>query len=433
MKISILSDFHFGFAYNSELENDSFENAEEAVEKALDADLILIAGDIFDSRMPKTGVWAKAIKVLVKPLLRESSGVKLIQSSKELKEISKRTLRHLPVVALHGTHERRGKDEINAVEALDGAGLLIHLHCQTTVFEKNRVKVAVHGMSGVPERFAKDVLYKWNPKPVEGCFNVLMLHQSIDPFVYSPLEPPSLNLSNLPRGFDLIIGGHIHLAGQKKIENTALVFPGSTIVTQLEQNEAEAEKGFYQIDLDKEIKISFIPLTNNRKFFYEEIKLESGSVREQIEERINGILNKNLAKIPIIKLKIFGKEVEVLNQELRDIERKYVGQAAILFVKELEAPEIAKKIEFLRNLREQKLSVEEIGFQILKKNLEELNFDWLFDHEQAFGMLSENEVEKVFNILTGEQTILTQVLKKSLKEEKQSVLKLIREEYDNKS
>jgi DNA repair exonuclease SbcCD nuclease subunit len=414
MKISVLSDFHFGFAYNSELEKDSFENAEEAVEKALDSDLILITGDVFDSRLPKTGIWAKAIKVLVKPLLRENTGVKLVQSSRELKEISKRTLRHLPVVALHGTHERRGKDETNAVETLDNAGLLIHLHCQNVVFEKDGIKVAVHGMSGVPERFAKDVLYEWGPKPIEGCFNILMIHQSIDPFIYSPLDPPSLNLSNLPRGFDLIVGGHLHLAGQEKIGGTTLLFPGSTITTQLEPNESEVEKGIYQIDLNKEIKINFIPLTGSRKFFYREIMLEAGSVREQIEKEINEILTERFAKTPLIKLKIFGKEVEVLDQELRDIEKKYFDQAIISFAKELETPEIAKKIEFLRNLREQKLSVEEIGSKILKKNLEELNFESVFDQEQAFDMLSESEAERFFNILVGEQETLTKILKKDV-------------------
>jgi DNA repair exonuclease SbcCD nuclease subunit len=51
MKVAVLSDFHFGFSYSLETENDSFENAEEAMEKALDCDLILIAGDIFDSRI----------------------------------------------------------------------------------------------------------------------------------------------------------------------------------------------------------------------------------------------------------------------------------------------------------------------------------------------------------------------------------------------
>ena len=411
MKIAILSDFHFGFAYNSELENDSFENAEEAVQRALDSDIILLAGDIFDSRLPRTGVWSSAIKVLVKPLLKENTGVKLVQSSKQLKEISKRTLNHLPVVALHGTHERRSKGETNAVETLENAGLLIHLHCQSIVFEKNGIKVAIHGMSGVPERFAKDVLYQWGPKPIEGCFNILMLHQSIEPFIYSPLDPPTLNLSNLPKGFDLIVDGHLHLAGQEKANSTLILFPGSTITTQLEKNESEAEKGFYQIEFDKELKINFIPLKGNRKFFYDEIKIETGLLREQVESKINGILNQNFSKKPIIKLRISGNETEVLNQELRDIERKYSGQAIINFAKELDTPGIAKKIEFLRNLREQNLSVEEIGTQILKKSLEELKFDSGFDFEQAFNLLSDSQTERFFNILIGDQGTLNSVLK----------------------
>lgn len=412
MKIAILSDFHFGFAYNSELEDDSFENAEEAVQKALDSDIVLLAGDIFDSRLPRTGVWARAIKVLVNPLLKENTGVKLVQSSKQLKEISKRTLNHLPVVALHGTHERRNKDETNAVEILENAGLLIHLHCHSVVFEKDGIKVAVHGMSGVPERFAKDVLYQWGPKPIEGCFNILMLHQSIEPFIYSPLDPPSLNLSNLPRGFDLIVDGHLHLTGQEKVNETVILFPGSTVTTQLEKNESNAEKGFYQIEIEKELKINFIPLKENRKFFYDEIKVEAGSLREQVESKINEILNNNFTKKPIIKLKISGDEAEVLDQELRDIERKYSGQAVIKFAKDLDTPEIAKKIEFLRNLREQNLSVEEIGSQIMKKNLEELEFDSTFDFEQAFGLLSEGQADRFFNILIGDQETLNSILKK---------------------
>jgi len=123
---------------------------------------------------------------------------------------------------------------------------------------------------------------------------------------------------------------------------------------------------------------------------------------------------KNLPKPPLIKLKIVGKETEVSDQELRDIERKYSGKALIGFVKELESPEITQKIEFLRNLREQKLSTEEIGLGLLKKNLEELKFDSIFDYDNTFKLLSDGEIEKVFNILLGEQATLTQVLKKPL-------------------
>jgi len=415
MKVAILSDFHFGYAYNSELEDDSFDNASEAIEKALDSDLILIGGDLFDSRVPNTSVWSRAIKILTKPLLQSDRKVEVVECSKKLKEISKRTLKHLPVIAIHGNHERRGKDQPNAVTALENAGILIHLHCQTIVLEKDGKKIAIHGMSWVPERFAKDVLYQWNPKPIPGCFNILMLHQSIEPYIYSPLETPSLNLSNLPKGFDLIIDGHVHLASQEKVGNSILLFPGSTTSTQFQPSEAQIDKGFYKLDLNNEINLNFVPLENNRKFFYEELKLKDNvSTREQIERKISDIVHvRNLKKPPIIRLKLVGKESQVLDQELREIERKFSGKAVISFVKELESPEMTEKLEFLRNLREQKMSIEEIGLDLLKKNLDELNFKG-FDYEQVFRLLSEGDTERAFNLLTGEQKTLTQILKKSV-------------------
>ena len=416
MKISVISDTHFGFGTSSELEEDSYDNASEAFEKSQDSDLIILAGDIFDSRIPKTQTWGKALKVLTKPLLKENPGIKLVESSKQLKEISKRTLNHIPVVAIHGTHERRGKDEINAVEALENAGILIHLHKNYVVFEKEGKKVAILGMSAVPESFAKDVLNYWNPKPLPDCYNILVIHQSVSPFVYSPLEPPSLDLSNLPKGFDMIIDGHIHQNGKEMIGSTIFLIVGSTLTTQLEKNEAEADKGFVKIEIDGGTKINFVPLDSARKFYYEEIKLlEGSSLRDELREKLYPILNKNFLKKPLVKIKIFGKETNVLDQELREQERIYSNRALMTFVKELESPEITEKIEFLRNLREKKLSIEEMGIQVLKKNLDELKFDYSVDYDSLFKMLSEGESERAFQILLGEQITLTQILKRSLK------------------
>ncbi|MDI6806877.1 MAG: DNA repair exonuclease [Candidatus Aenigmarchaeota archaeon] len=416
MKIAILSDFHFGFGYSPELENDSFENVEEAMERALNSDLVLIGGDIFDSPLPKTQTWAKAIKILARPLLKPNPGINLAECSKELKEISKRTLAHLPVIALHGNHERRARGELNAVQALENAGLLIHLHGNTIIFEKDGVKVAIHGMSAVPERFAKNFLYQWNPKPINGCVNILFLHQNVDPYVYSPLEPPSLTLSNLPKGFDLIINGHIHMHGTERIDNTLFLIPGSLVITQFEKGEAEIDKGFLEVEVGEEIKVNFISLKTSRKFFYEEIKLEEEKpIREQLEKKLNEIIyTREFLKPPLIRLRIFGKEVEAIEQELRAVERKYSDKAVIKFVKELESPEITRKIELLQSLREQRLSVEEIGLTILKKNLDELSFKAVFDHESIFKLLSEGDVDKALAILLGEQKTLAQLLKKSV-------------------
>lgn len=404
MKIAVLSDFHFGYAYSSELEDDPFDAVEEAIDR-IDGDLILVLGDVFDSRVPKTATWAKALRVLSKPLLKESSNVKIVETDKELKKISHRTLQHVPVVAIHGNHERRGRGELNTVQAMENAGLLIHLHAQHIVFEKNGKKVAIHGMSSVPERFAKDVLNEWNPQPVNDAYNILLLHQNIDPYVYSPLEPPSLNLSNLPKGFNLILDGHVHTKNEQNIGDSRLVIIGSTLITQFEKSEADNDKGFWIINTD-ENKINFFALQNNRKFFYKELDLKENYLKNEIEFTIDEILAKHTGKKPIIKLKIHANDSDFLSGDLRNIDAKYSDRAILIFAKEIESPEILGKIEFLRNIRDQKLSAEEIGLKVLRNNLSQLKFEDIFDVEQVFHLLNENEADRVFNILTGEQKTL---------------------------
>jgi hypothetical protein len=181
------------------------------------------------------------------------------------------------------------------------------------------------------------------------------------------------------------------------------------MVTQLEKKESQIEKGFWKIFVDDEIKTEFVPLKNNRKFYYEDIFIQNknnSSLREMIESKIMSFLNQPQNKKPIIKLRIVGKESEVIDADLQELEKKYSDRAIIIFSKELETPEISKKIEFLQNIREQKLSIEEVGLNVLRKNLEDLQFASVFDYEQAFHLLSEGGIDVMLNILTGEQRTL---------------------------
>jgi len=119
---------------------------------------------------------------------------------------------------------------------------------------------------------------------------------------------------------------------------------------------------------------------------------------------VNDLIYKRVfSKLPLIKLKILGKETEVIDEELKELQKKYYGKAILVFSKNLESPEMTSKIEFMRNLVEQKSSVEEIGLNTFKKNLEELKFGSDFDYENVFELLSENETDKAFDILLGEQ------------------------------
>jgi len=408
MKISIISDIHFGHAWNSKLENDSFDNAREALKKSEDCDLILIIGDIFDSRIPNTEVWDKSLEVLSRPLLSEDREVKLVKLiGKNIKEISGRTLTGIPVVALHGTHERRGRDQTNAIQALEQAGFLIHLHCNGIVFEKDGEKIAVQGMSGVPERYAKNILDKWNPKPIKYCYNILMIHQSIDPYVYSPLDPPSLNMDNLPKEFDLIINGHIHNHDKTKIGNTDFIIPGSTIITQLKEDEIKVPRGFYKLQLPDK-KIEFVELEKIRKIFYKEIILDDEVTKDKIESELEKILKNKFNKKPLIKFKIVGKKTKLIDKDLKDLEKKYEKDCILKFQKKLESEEIEKKLDFLKKMREEKFSIEEMGLKILGENLTQLKFKEEFDPENLFKLLSDNQTERAFDIITKRQQTLKQ-------------------------
>jgi len=407
MIISIISDAHLGFSPNEKLEEDTYQNFEEAFTRALDSDLIILAGDLFDSRAPKTKAWAYALKILSKATLQENRGVRLIEIDKPLKEASKKTLEHLPVVAIHGNHEVRAKGEINAIEALENAGLLIYLNMNKVIFEKDGEKIAVFGVSHVPERFAKEVLDKWDPRPLEDCYNILLLHQNVDPFVYSPLEQPTLTLSNLPQGFNLIVNGHVHISAMEKINGTTLLISGSTISTQFQPSEAQVPKGFFRVDT-KNNKVEFVEI-NARKFFYEILEIsKEQNAREIIERRIRERIFGNFAKQPIIKIRISGNAM-VSDKDLRELERKYQDACILFFTKSLETPELTQKLEFLRSLKESRASLQEIGLNILRKSLEELGFKNSFDFVDIFNLLVDEEVDTALSILLGEQKTLRMI------------------------
>ncbi len=405
IKIGVVSDLHLGFGYNTEYENDSFELAREAFENMLDCDLILVAGDVFDSRSPRTATWGKALQVFSIPL-RGKSDIELVDTDKKLFDASLKTLSSIPVIALHGNHERRTRSEINPVQALERGGFLIHLHQNRLVFKKDGMQVAIFGMSNVPEAYALQMLQNWNPKPLENAFNILMLHQNIHPYVYSPLDIPSIRIGDLPKGFDLIINGHVHKKAIDKLGNTTLLITGSSIVTQFEKNESEEEKGYYKITLNENnFDIQFIPFKNQRKFIYLEIKKDVVS-EDDIKEKISGALSQQFSKKPIIKVKVITKANQTWEANIKKIENQFKEKAIVKISKEIVSEEYRKSIELLREIRDKSLSIEEISANILRKNLEAMGFDFnLINYEEIMRILEE-DVDKALNILTNKQKTL---------------------------
>ena len=384
MKILIISDAHLGFAQGTERENDSFEAVEESFQRGLDTDVVLIPGDLFDSKVPKTETLVKAMQLLIKPMLVKGKA-KIIEGIN--KDIKKCLFLNsgVPVIAIHGTHERRVKGLLNPIEALEKAGFLVYLHCNAVILSDGNEKVCVHGMSTVPDQYAGSVLKEWNPKPIEDCYNILMIHQSVSPFMYAE---HMLDVNELPKGFDLYICGHIHEAKKTSYDGKPLIIPGSLIPTQLTK-ESINPKGFWKIDT-KTGETEFIELKKQRKFYYEEF---TGSDKEKIKERLKEILSKNHEKKPVIRIKIKNADPHVSFQDLKTI---FENKAIIII-----SAEFKDEIYRAKTMEEQKFSVQEMGEKILREEIQKHALNQKI-FEKVFELLLENHQEKVLRLVEGE-------------------------------
>ena len=401
MKIAVISDSHLGFGYGTEKENDSFAQFNEAVEKTIaeKVDLILLPGDVFDSRVPRQEVWAKALTIFQKPLLAEKNGVTVVQKVNK-QDISPMAFSGIPVIAIHGTHERRGAHTINPVEMLEKAGFILHLHFSGVVLEKNGERVCIQGISAVPDNYVKQEFAKFKLAPVVGAKNILLLHQSIAGQVYSEDEKSMLQLEDLPDGFDLYIDGHIHaktvLSGHKKV-----LLPGSTIITQQKKNEAGNKKGFYIIDTNGWV-MNFYELQTQRPFYYVELNFQKAPVADVVKrarERISGIMGRLDKTKPLVFVKLIGDLEE--GKEASNVREDEICKGFNAFVtvsNELQAEDFRKKIERLRERQQKRMSVDDMGMELLRKALtgtkvENLPLDELID-ELASGN-TDSVIKKV--------------------------------------
>lgn len=359
MKIAIIADTHLGYA---RFEEDSFVQAERAMADAAEkADVILFAGDLFDVKIPKLETLVAAMDVLKKPSEKGT-----------------------PIYAIHGNHERRTKDTFNPVQLLHKAGLLQHIHVESKTFEKNEEKIQIFGMGAVPEEYAVTALESSMQKftPEQDAFKILILHQTIKDLIPKGTDELTLDhLEGLP--FDLIVNGHHHSRSSKL--GGKFVIPGSTVITQLKKEETE-QKCYYLYDT-KEKKGEFIPI-NSRPFFYEELEFENTTepeIRQKIQDTITRIHTNDDSAIISIKLK--GS----LKQGLQSSDISIGNYKNVYLDNKLNSDNLAIRLEKIRELRTEKLSVRDLALkELVSKTKDKIS---LFDPAELFEKLVEGSEE----------------------------------------
>lgn len=336
MKIAIIADTHLGY---SRFEKDAFIQAERAFLDASEkADVILFAGDVFDIKIPKLETLNQAISIFRK--------VKI------------------PVIAIHGNHERRTKEMVNPAQLLQTAGVIDYIHCKSKTFEKNGEKIQVFGVGNVPDEYADVAIKKAIERfsPDDASFKVLLIHQTVKELVPHGKNELSIDyLESLP--FDLIINGHIH--GKEILMGGRFIIPGSTVITQLRKNETEP-KGYFLFDT-KAKNAEFVPI-ECRSFFYEEIELKEAGAREVLDS-LNSKISELRQKDPnaLIALKING----TLKEGLSSSDIRIPNYEHVFIDNKLDIQNLEVKLERIRNLRNEKLSVRNLALKELDAKTKE--------------------------------------------------------------
>jgi DNA repair exonuclease SbcCD nuclease subunit len=374
MRIALISDTHIGFG-QGERRKDAVDQAREAFQLALErkVDLILLLGDIFH-------LWTTR---------------RLEDLAEVLGLLSLAKQKNVEVVAIAGNHEARGG--LNILQAIEKAGVLKYLDLDSFTFEKDGERVVIHGMGYRDESKAKNTLKLWSPKPVEGAFNILALHQAVGDYMFAGIR--ELELSDLPKGFDLYAVGHVHLRAEGRVYRAPLLFPGSTIQTQLSKEEEGTPKGFFVFDTSTR-KWEFVEIPT-RDFYYIQLEVRGEKAEElkrRVKEEVEKVLSrprKNVGKLPLVRIRILGSlAAGETVPDLRWLEESFKERAIVNLGVELGVAEPVEA-EKIRELREKPVSAMDMVMEVFKKKMGA----GPMDAGELLKLLVEKEAEEIEEIL----------------------------------
>ncbi len=379
MKIAMLSDFHLGY---ERFREDAKAQAEAALGMAHDvADVLIIPGDIFDSRAPRPEVLAEAINIF-----RELSK-KEWMARVESFEGDGRAYTDAPIIAIPGTHERGAQSIEDPVDLLGLAGFVVDISQATVVVQKDGERVAVTGIGGISEERFRDEVARIDPKPVPGAFNIFMFHQSV--YELLPFSQDFIKTEELPGGFDLYVNGHIHGRWEGKAHGKPFLISGSTVLTQLRSGEQES-KGFYVYDT-KSRSYEYKSI-KSRRFVHTRVEIGGLSpadaearIRKRIEEATGGRSDR-----PIIKIELkgrLGKGFRSVDMDTAGLAKEYAN-SAIVEITKAGAEEIAAVQTAQKGLAFDEVTIKDYGLTIFAGRLQENKYDLPVNAAELFEMLS---------------------------------------------
>ena len=249
MRVLHLADTHLGYsAYRkvteegiNQREIDIYDAFTQCIDYAVKTkpDLVLHAGDLFDSVRPTN----RAITVALQQILR---------LSKE----------NIPVIVVSGNHEtpklRETGNIFTIFEHLDHVYPIHNNRYETVSLQTKNETVMIHAIPQCQNPKEFDVNFKKIALDKKIDYNLLVAHGAvagIKEFKMNEFNELFIPLKNIQQDFDYIALGHYHM--YTKLQENAF-YSGST--ERLSFSEAGNQKGCLEIDLGQKLKHKFIPM-----------------------------------------------------------------------------------------------------------------------------------------------------------------------------
>jgi DNA repair exonuclease SbcCD nuclease subunit len=293
MKILHIADTHLGYsAYRKTTEEginqreiDVYNAFENFINYALETkpDLIIHAGDLFDSVRPNN----RAITFAIKQILRLSK-------------------QKIPFLVIAGNHEHPKLKEtghiFSVLDHIEHVYPIYNAKYETKMFNFNQKKVSIQMIPqcGIKKEFDEE-LKKIKPNP-SADYNIFVTHGAvagIKVFTMNEFNELMVPVKALSQNFDYIALGHFH--NYTKLANNVF-YPGST--EHFTFTDANDKKGFIELNFDNGktkhefIQLKIRPMIDLKPIECMNLKLDE--IMKKMKETIKNINPKN--KIFRIKL-----------------------------------------------------------------------------------------------------------------------------------
>jgi len=292
MRVLHLADTHLGYsAYRKATEEgvnqreiDVYDVFTQCIDYAVKTkpDLVLHAGDLFDSVRPTN----RAITVAVQQILR---------LSKE----------KIPFVLISGNHETPKLKETGNIfsifKHLEYVYPIYNNRYETISLKRKDETVLIHAIPQCqnPEEFETNM--KKISVDKNADYNILLAHGAViglKEFKMNEFNELFIPIKNLQQDFAYIALGHYHM--YTKLQENAF-YAGST--EHLSFTDANSQKGYLEIDLGQKSKHRFIPLRTRIMIDAPSIDCTTLHI-EQIVQKIKEIIQEIEPKDKIIRIRL---------------------------------------------------------------------------------------------------------------------------------